>query len=1145
MTPELFASEQGPCGMKFLLQSVFSLLVLSFVPSAAWAQTYHLPSSPPPGCSVAGSVITCSGWRTFGSGVVITVDSPVTLNMSGGGAIEGAQINVGGNPDDLTINVTGNNLNLGGSNTRIVASLSAPSIQNSNSSNAQLTGTINVAGQLALGDGAQVAGSVTAGSLAANDSSNVVINGNVSLTGQLSLGSQSQIMGSIVAGSVQTGQNNIITGDVDVAGTITLGQSSTINGNVEANLVNINSQATVNGSVQSNTGVNLSQGATVGAITAAGSVSIADNAVIHGGIESGGQVTLGQHAVVHGGVQAVGQISIHNHAAVYGPVQTDSQVTVYPDVVVQGNVTAGTNIQIHERSHVFGDLNGNNIDISLDVVVEGNVEAGGYVSTYGVIQGNVNANGPVWLQGNGSCSVDDDGRLEPEFPGQGGTQGCVRGYVNAPNDHQIPPGNVGGIICDQNDNVGPCTGSGGSSVMFYRIINPGTVLTCESLALEVHACADINCLTGQPLTGAVTVQAAGAQTYSSTGGFANSSVSTINMAIPTVGSYTLNVTAAPEIATDPVQCQGPNGCQVTAVDSVLRWSETGYSDIPHQTAGMAFQLEIEAIRTDSQTSACAAALQGVTTLDLSLDCLDPGACSSDGLQYSSLAATGLAEWPASGTIPVSFDTNGRAVLGDMIYEDAGRIRLHASADIGGGSSITGWSSDFVVRPATVGLQVTNAVTYNPDILARAGDDLVVTLSALSHTGRITRNFGLESSPESLLLLPQAMAVIPSGGADGVITTEQSFAMSQGGQFTGVVRYSEAGTARFSARIASQNYLFSGVGASGYLDVGRFLPWEFRVEAVGTAVEMACSVPTPEFTYLGEPFETSLRISARNRAGTVTQNYPDESFEASATLVARDIEKEVELSERMYKDAEPMEAMPLALTWTSPLAGYGINPDVTVVMERLAFDQDDPADAGPFGSVTLGVEVNDNEPGGPFVPLANADFRADVDDCEEEGPCTAVTLMEDARFVHGRMILTDTMGSEFSALPVTLQVHYWDGERFRLHQHDQCTVVDVDNLTIIENLLDLDTNPEGVNDTQVSNGFSPPNSLVLTAPVTAGGNPLPSPGEVTFRYRAPDWLQSGDYPQCPSDDGTDCHPVGTAVFGTYGGHDRVIHWKLVH
>jgi len=56
---------------------------------------------------------------------------------------------------------------------------------------------------------------------------------------------------------------------------------------------------------------------------------------------------------------------------------------------------------------------------------------------------------------------------------------------------------------------------------------------------------------------------------------------------------------------------------------------------------------------------------------------------------------------------------------------------------------------------------------------------------------------------------------------------------------------------------------------------------------------------------------------------------------------------------------------------------------------------------------------------------------------------------------------------------------------------------------------------------------------LQAPVNAPGTP--DTGEATVEYAAPSWL-TGDY----DNDGSFENPQGTATFGVYRGHEKVIY-----
>jgi len=345
---------------------------------------------------------------------------------------------------------------------------------------------------------------------------------------------------------------------------------------------------------------------------------------------------------------------------------------------------------------------------------------------------------------------------------------------------------------------------------------------------------------------------------------------------------------------------------------------------------------------------------------------------------------------------------------------------------------------------------------------------------------------------------------------GVVSVVYSFVRTGAGEFISTdVRYSEAGIAEWTAQIDSMDYLGAGHVFTRH-NVGRFVPWQFRLEA--SAVTAACTASSQGFSYLDEPFYVTVTTSARNRDGFITLNYPDVGAGSGLKLVARDEQSGIALSDRILP-------LPIALTWA---AGEGNGSSAAVAVTR----RDDFVIDGPFDDVTLAALV-ERDPNAPVVPMYDADFRDDDEDCMADLSCSAVTMEDNMRFVYGRMVLMDTFGPETSDVPVSLQVHFWDGERFRLHNSDYCTDIDPDKLSIVANVGELATTAAGYI-TVMANGQAPAGSLRWTAPNQTG--------QMTFSYEAPDWLKTGEE--------GDEDPEATAAFGSYGGHDRVISWKLV-
>lgn len=1009
------------------IPGTIAVLLWLLLAQQGWAATYTFPGGAlPNGCSRSGSVINCAFYLTLANNDTVIVTSPTTLNINGGAGFNGANVNWGGAASNLTINLNGG-LNVG-NNAEVSANITAPNMY-ATGNNIKLNGVLNIAGQLSVGGvNAQATIQVTASSVFTGNNANIT--GNFNVSGQFNPGSNNTLVGNVSAGSVSTGSGANITGNYDVAGSFGLGSSSVMNGDVEADTINIGQNSTINGQLDASNNVNLSQGATVTGDVNAGNNLNANNS----GIQLNGNVTVGNNANIGTGMQ------------------------------ITGTVDATGDVNMNSNAYIDGDVNGNNINIGNGSVIDGNVDSGGQVSNQGTINGNVNSDGPVYT-GNGT----------------------VTGYVNAPNEDEVAnTGNVGGPVCDQNSNEGPCSGGGGG-VQFYRIINSGPVLTCEATSVEIRACADAGCTTGVPLNGGITLQAAGSQNFSATGSFSSSDTATVSLAVTTAGSYTLNLTAVPEAAVDPVQCVGPGGCTLTAVDAALRWSPLG-----PETAGVPFSAQLEAIRTDSQTGACQAAVQGVTQIEVGVNCLDPASCVNGGTLFE-VAATAISELPTTTTVPVSFNASGVATL-ELDYQDVGRVSLYAEADIGS-SQISGTSEEFVVRPYEIGVEVTNPVLYSSQIFARAGDELGVVLTALSATGQVTPNFGNEIAPETLTLSTVGNTVTPATppGVNGSLQIVDAFSQSGDGEFSSAdVRYMEAGTVTFTAHVTDNDYLGTGSVSSVSEPLGRFLPWQFQIDY--SSVQAACLAGTPEFSYLEQAFPVTFDVSARNRDGAVTQNYPDQGVGAEAVMQARDMINNDSLSTRITP------------AWTQPVWVAGVaEVDTELALSRLADDEPD----GPFEQVQLAVLIDEQ-----FVPMAVVDF----DD--------ATAIGVEQRLVFGRLVLTDTFGPEFTDLPITLQVHFWEGERFRVHTADSCTLTDPDLLEIMENLAELHTESSGLGGNVIS-GQAPPGSLFWTS--------SNEPGNIRFTYPAPDWLKFGD------DNNGD--PSAYAVFGNYGGHDRVIHWRL--
>jgi len=760
-----------------------------------------------------------------------------------------------------------------------------------------------------------------------------------------------------------------------------------------------------------------------------------------------------------------------------------------------GSVTVGGNFNLGNNSTVQGNMTvGSSVNIAQNVTITGNIIAQ-WVNINGgnsIVNGNINA----------SSGVNNNGTINGD-------------YVNTANAQNLINNNVPGInatICNINNNVGPCVPtSGPDPVHHYRITHGGNGLTCEPYPLTVTACGNASCGTTVSITGSVTVQAG---SFSATGNFSNSATVSLSLAITNPGTYSLAVSAA-TVATSQTPSPAwicPTGCGVNISTAALLWDNIG-----PQVAGQPFAAAFRAVRAQTDpTAACVADVTGPRQVQLGVQCLDPATCLDSGT-LARAGGTPLVEVPGSVAVSLTFDANGRAeVPGGMRYDDAGRIRFTASTTGNSGATLSGNSNDFVVRPASIAVTVAGPGGYGGGVLARAGDDLLVTLTALNALGVATRNFGNESAPARLELSGGVQVTAPAGGAPGQLQNTGNFTAIGNGSFErSNVRYLEVGVARFEARIVGGSYLGVATSPSLGAPYGRFIPWDFALDM--GIVQPFCNAQTPGFSYMAQPFEVdSLRFSARHRDGGVTLNYPHVQ-QASLRLFSagRDVADDlVDLSVRLDPDTEP-------LSWND---GLSDEISISMLLERLAVDNPD----GPYSDFQLAVRLNDEEPTGPYSPMRNPDFSlADGEDCALDDSCNLVMLGLSQSMVFGRLIMPDVFGPETEPLEVSLRSYYWNGSDFQPWTRDSCSLLDSNNLQLVANPQSLGTSAQGGSSTML-NGRSADGSAYWTAPGASG--------RIEFLYEVPDWFKFG------TDNNGD--PGASGEFGRFRGHDSIIEWRRV-
>ncbi|MEO8153964.1 MAG: DUF6701 domain-containing protein [Rhizobacter sp.] len=323
------------------------LLLLACIAGPALATNYTFPGALPAGCSSSGGNYTC-GALTLGYNDTITIGAPTptTITINGAFSTNTSQINNSGTAGNLSLVVNG--AMTIGYQSRIVANITATSI---NDSSGQVTfgGSLATStGSIAVGYASTVAGSITSTSGAITLAGTVQAASSVTCSGcTVTVGNLARITGNVsaksivdsnggvmfggsvtgttsnvtignastVAGSVSSTSGAIgLAGTVQVAGSVscscalTVGYQARINGNVSATTVtDSNGQVTFGGSVATTTGgMALGYGSTIagGATSTSGPLSLGGTSRINQCVQSTGSatITLGYGAVATTGV---------------------------------------------------------------------------------------------------------------------------------------------------------------------------------------------------------------------------------------------------------------------------------------------------------------------------------------------------------------------------------------------------------------------------------------------------------------------------------------------------------------------------------------------------------------------------------------------------------------------------------------------------------------------------------------------------------------------------------------------------------------------------------------------------------------------------------------------------------------------------
>ena len=1080
------------------------------LPSLAGAASYTLPGSLPPGCSGSAGSYSCPA-LSLGYNDTITVASPTpaTLTINGSFNTSNAQINVNGNASDLTLTVNGT-LTLG-YQAHIKANITAGSVNDSGGGRVAITGNL----------------ATTGGNISLAYQSSVTGNVSTSGGGTITTGQAGSITGNLSAGtgSILISETSVIGGSVNSSGAVTVGQSASVAGNIStgAGAIYLNYQSLVQGDLSSTGAVTLAQGARVdGDISGgAGNVSVGYGATVAGSLTtSSGTISFSQSAKASSCVRSTGSATItlgyqsNVNSVCCGGNCSNSCVVNNSTYAMPPACAAATPTLVSGTRYSFEsyDVPGSYIRHSSFL---------GYVHPVSASSDSLTRNDATFIARPGLSNSACWSFESVNYPGYylrhnnfvmklhayssaalylADATFCLRsGLANASSISFETTNYPGYYIQRKPDNsliIATTDGSaavngrstfyprpGWASVVdHYELSVPSTGVACLASTVTVTACAD----SSSPCTNPVTNFSSQTATLATTAGtlgsttvtFGAGGTATTTLAYPAASpGSTATVTLSGESNTalsarrccpDGVSCSAANSCATTfnTAGFVIAASAGGaVATVPTQTAGTSSgNWVLRAVKTNTTTKACEAALSGSTSVNWGVQCNDPTTCSAGnrmtvtGSNAVAVAGNANGSSTASTAVPMNFDANGNAPF-SFNYTDVGRITLFASKAAGGSllAPLNGSSNAFVVKPAGFVLSGIRCTSYvagscatsalaspgnNPGAASGSGSAFMpagrpfsATVTAVDAGGNATPNYGRETAPEGVTLT--AALVLPVGGNAPALSNPSAFGGFSGGAATGTTfAWPEVGIITLTPTVADGNYLGAGaITGTTSGNVGRFIPANFKLTlaspAVSHRVDQSCPA-APAFTYLEENFRLTFTLTAQNSAGTTTRNYTGDF--AKLTL-----------------------AVPAGFNLAGIAGGTAFRAGNRLTVTTSTGDWGAGAQAGT-AAVTLTAKAlrnAGNAPDGPF----NADFGIapvdadgvgmvsfDLDTASPTGADSTKVGTIPLRF--GRLRLQNAIAPANRVLNLPLAAQYWDGatSTFRTNDLDSCTRVNAANLS---------------------------------------------------------------------------------------------------
>ena len=694
------------------------------------------------------------------------------------------------------------------------------------------------------------------------------------------------------------------------------------------------------------------------------------------------------------------------------------------------------------------------------------------------------------------------------------------------------------------------------SVHHYEVTHPEQSLTCSAASVTIKACADAACseLVNEPVS--INLSNGNWSTASPvtfTGAF------TTSLEQSSAGTHTIAITAANQESAPESTQQCTTDCNIDFVNAGFEFYDTAApyaSALPDIVAESDLsRIGLRAVRDNA--GVCQALLTGTQSVTLGFDCVSGGADYSPescSVPLAGVPVNGDGSGENSGSVSLTFNSNGETSLSGLSYADAGRVALSASAVVSG-VMIESGSAQFDSLPASIVLSATAAY---PQV---AGQEFTLSMSARGANNSVLPGY----SPGDLQMNLTRVAPTSSNATEAqlFVASSQSVTSATNPGWSGVTidpftdgnwQFTQAyinDVGQYTWDVQDANYLGNVISANS-LGPGRMIPAYFDVSATTTPqLDDQCS---SQFTYIGQPFdfvtgsEPELVVTAYNAKGQVTRNYSDALWQlnpGSSDLSAISV-----TDNSAYSGALSMVNggdTPVV----SDSSDYDGEGKITVLNTRLSYSKI------PTPSPTAGN-------GSPFNADVSMTFGAafftDADGiCYQTaypGSCESYTFgsIQGTQMRYGRLRIENTFGPETETLRAPLVTEYYSDGNWLQNTQDSCTAISLShsggqlslaNLSMGNDEQDLRAYLPAISSSGTLVEGKSPSTMITLGPALNNGVALRGAVQITLEPAASgaDWAQylnidwDGD-----GDIDSDDKPSAEAFFGIYRGNDRTLHMR---